>query len=65
MEVQGMARALALALHGAEAGQEVGEGDGCEGKAVPDLVLLLHLQVVCKAMLAALFVVKSRCSVVD
>jgi hypothetical protein len=31
-------------------------GDGCEGKAVPDLVLLLYPQVgVCEAMLAASF----------
>jgi hypothetical protein len=53
-----------VALHEAEVGQEAGEGDRCEGKAVPDLVLLLHPQAVCKAMLAALFAVKSRCSVV-
>jgi hypothetical protein len=41
------------------------EEAGVGGKAMPDLVLLLHLQVLnCKAMLAASFVVESRCSVV-
>ena len=55
-----------VALHEAAAGPssflaEVGVG----GKAMPDLNLLLHLQVVCcKAMLAALFAVKGRCPVV-
>jgi hypothetical protein len=52
-----------VALHEAEAGPSICRGDGCEGKAIPGLVLL-PLQFLCKAMLAALFAVKSRCSVV-
>jgi hypothetical protein len=54
-----------VALHEAEAGPSGCRGDGRKGKALPGLVLLPHLQVVCKAMLAALFAVKSRCSVVS
>ena len=56
-----------VALHKAAAGPlsflaEV----GVEGEAMPDLNLLLYLQVVCcKAMLAALFAVKSRCSIMS
>jgi hypothetical protein len=41
-----------VALHRVEAEPSVCKGGGCEGKVMPDLVLLLHLQVVyCKALL--------------
>jgi hypothetical protein len=49
-----LCRVGVIALHEAGAGPSRCRRGGCEGKAMPELVLP-RLQFVCKAMLAALF----------
>jgi hypothetical protein len=59
----GSSRKQGLSVPSSESSERVNEVR-VGAVTVPDVVLLLHPQVVCKAMLAALFALKSRCSVV-